>query len=257
MRFSRKLGITTLVATLIGSVAIGARADRAEAYVGDPVVIVAGTFAGQPLANIFYAPLAARLNADGRQAFIFGLPNSGLGDAAAAAADLNAFVDGVRAQTGAAKVDLIGHSQGGMVSRYYIKYLGGASEVDSMISLGAVHYGTLAANAASLLGLGSCLGVIACQQMSIGSTFLNNLNAGDDTIGNVHYTNFVTSLDTVIVPFTNGFLANDGNNKNVTIQSQCWLRYVDHVSLPLDGTVYSGIQDALAKRSIWLNCFAL
>ncbi len=117
MRFSRKLCIATVATALMGSVAIGSHADRADAYAGDPVVIVAGTFAGQPLANIFYAPLAARLQADGRQAFIFGLPGSGLGDAAAAAADLNAFVDGVRAQTGAAKVDLIGHSQGGMVSR--------------------------------------------------------------------------------------------------------------------------------------------
>jgi hypothetical protein len=31
---------------------------------------------------------------------------------------------------GAAKVDLIGHSQGGLTSRYYIKSLGGAAEVD-------------------------------------------------------------------------------------------------------------------------------
>lgn len=56
---------------------------------------------------------------------------------------------------------------------------------------------------------------------------------------------------------TYGYLANDGNNTNVTIQSQCWARYVDHISIALDGTVYSGIQDALAHRSIGLNCFAL
>lgn len=93
--------------------------------------------------------------------------------------------------------------------------------------------------------------------MSIGSAFLADLNAGDDTIGNVSYTNFATVYDTVIVPYTNSFLANDGNNTNVTVQSHCWLRYVDHVSIPLDGTVYSGIQDALAHRSISLNCFAL
>ena len=65
--------------------------------------------------------------ADGYQAFIFGLPDSGLGDIADAAHALNTFADGCTAQTGSAKVDLIGHSQGGMVSRYYIKYLGGAT----------------------------------------------------------------------------------------------------------------------------------
>ena len=90
--------------------------------------------------------------------------------------------------------------------------------------------------------------------MSIGSSFLADLNAGDDTIGNVSYTNFGTVYDTVIVPYTNSYLANDGNN---TVQSQCWARYVDHISIPLDGTVYSGIRHALAHRSISLNCFAL
>lgn len=237
---------------------LGATASApAGAVTPDPVVIVAGTFAGQGLASVYYAPLAARLQANGYRAYIFGLPNSGLGDARDAAAALKSFVANVRAQTGAAKVDLIGHSQGGMVSRYYIKYLGGANEVDSLVNLAAVNYGTAVANIAKLLGLGSCAGVISCQQMSIGSSFLADLNAGDDTIGSVSYTNFGSVNDTVIVPYTNSYLANDGNNTNVTIQSQCWLRYVDHIGIALDGTVYSGIQDALAHRSISLNCFAL
>jgi triacylglycerol lipase len=223
----------------------------------DPVVIVAGTFAGEGLASVYYAPLAARLRADGYQAFIFGLPDSGLGDSRDAAAQLNAFVDSVRAQTGAARVDLIGHSQGGMVSRYFIKYLGGVDKVDSLINLAAVNYGTAVANVAKLLGVGNCIGIVSCQQMSIGSQLLADLNAGDDTIGNVSYTNFGTVYDTIIVPYTNSFLANDGNNTNITVQSQCFLRYVDHITIPLDGTVYSGIQDALAHRSISLNCFAV
>ncbi|MGZ6912155.1 MAG: esterase/lipase family protein [Acidimicrobiia bacterium] len=246
-----------LLVSVCSAVGLGAVGAPAGAATKDPVVIVAGTFAGQGLANVYYAPLAARLRADGYQAFIFGLPDSGLGDARDAAAALNTFVDGVRAQTGAAKVDLIGHSQGGMVARYYVKYLGGANEVDSLVNLAAVNYGTAVANLAKLLGLGNCIGVVSCQQMSIGSSFLADLNAGDDTIGNVSYTNFGTVNDTVIVPYTNSFLANDGNNTNVTIQSQCWLRYVDHIGIALDGTVYSGIQDALAHRAISLSCFAL
>ena len=96
-----------------------------------------GTFAGQGVASVYYAPLAARLRADGYQPYIFGLPAVGLGDAPRRRSALNTFVDGVRAQTGAAKVNLIGHSQGGMVSRYYIKYLGGANEVDSLVNLAA------------------------------------------------------------------------------------------------------------------------
>ena len=179
-----------------------ASATPAVAAAKDPVIIVAGTFAGEGIASVYYAPLATRLRAEGYQPFIFGLPGSGLGDIAATSQALNAFADQVRVETGATRVDLIGHSQGGLVGRYYIKYIGGAGEVDSMISLAAPHYGTTLANLAKLLGLGSCLGVVACQQMAIGSTFLANLNAGDDTIGGVDYTNFATVLDEIVTPYT-------------------------------------------------------
>ena len=250
--------LVTLFAVAAAVVLPAAHASPAGAApTRDPVIIVAGTFAGEGAASVYYAPLAARLRADGYQAFIFGLPGSGLGDIANTSQALNAFADGVRAQTGAARVDLIGHSQGGLVGRYYIKYLGGAGEVDSMISLGAPHYGTSLANLANLLGLGSCLGVVACQQMAIGSSFLANLDAGDDTIGTVDYTNIASALDEIVTPYWNAFLNNDGNNHNVLVQSPCFLRVVGHIGLPLDGTVYSGIQDALAHRSISLDCFAL
>ena len=81
--------------------------------------------------------------------------------------------------------------------------------------------------------------------MAIGSSFLANLNAGDDTIGNVDYTNIASALDEIVTPYWNAFLNNDGNNHNVLVQSPCFLRVVGHIGLPLDGTVYSGIQDAL------------
>jgi triacylglycerol esterase/lipase EstA (alpha/beta hydrolase family) len=242
------LVLLALVAPLSGSAGAATR---------DPVIIVAGTSANQPLASIYYAPLAARLRADGYNAFIFGLPGGGLGDIAATSAALNNYADSVRAQTGATKIDLVGHSQGGLVGRYYIKNVGGANEVDSMISLGAPHYGTAVANIAAFLGLGNCLGIVACNQMAVGSTFLNNLNAGDDTIGTVHYTNIASIFDEVVVPYKTAFLNNDGNNTNVRLQSPCWARVVDHIGLPLDGTVYSGIADALAHAPITLNCFAL
>ena len=143
------------------------------------------------------------------------------------------------------------------MSRHYVKFLGGSGEVDSLISLGAPHYGTAVANVAKLFGLGNCIGIVSCQQMSIGSSYLANLNAGDDTIGAVRYTNIVSANDAVVVPYTTGWLANDGNNVNVRVQSPCFLRNVGHVALATDGTVYSGIQDALAGAAITLNCFAL
>jgi triacylglycerol lipase len=217
----------------------------------DPVVIVNGTFGPA----FFYEPLAKRLRGDDHQVFIFELTNLGTGDIAATAQDLADFVAGVRAQTGADKVDLVGHSQGGLVARQYVKYLGGDATVDSLISLGAPHYGTAVANIADFFGGGNCLGIVACQQMAVGSDFVNALNDGDDTIGSVRYTNFYSSLDELVRPVANASLQDGATN--VKIQSQCPLRVVEHVGLALDGTVYSGIRQALAGQPIHLDCWAV
>jgi triacylglycerol esterase/lipase EstA (alpha/beta hydrolase family) len=223
----------------------------AGAVVPDPVIIVAGTLS-PAFAN---EPLAARMRADGFQVWIFELPGLGLGDINASAQALNAFADTVRSQTGAARVDLVGHSQGGLVARSYVKYFGGAGEVDSLITLGTPNRGTAAANIATFFGFGNCFTVVACAQMAIGSAYLNDLNAGDDTIGAVRYTTFRTIYDELVRPVDNATLF-DGA-VNVKIQSQCLLRVVGHVGLILDGAVYSGIKQALNGAAIQLNCWAL
>src|ERR1017187_5484603 len=50
----------------------------------------------------------------------------GIGHIERSAEELRSFVNNVLSKTGAAKVDLVGHSQGGMMPNYYIKLLGGA-----------------------------------------------------------------------------------------------------------------------------------
>jgi len=242
------IGFLVSVLTLV---ALPFATPQAGAAAPDPVIIVAGTFS-PAFAN---EPLAARLRADGYRVWIFELPALGTGDIAASARSLNSFADSVRAQTGAAKVDLIGHSQGGLVARQYVKFAGGASEVDSLISLGAPQYGTYVANLVSFLALGNCIGVVACEQMTIGSSFLNNLNAGDDTIGNVKYTNIYTAYDELVRPVTNATLQDGATN--VKVQTKCWGRVVGHLGLILDGTVYSGVRQALQKQAINLNCWAV
>jgi len=219
---------------------------------GDPVIIVAGTFS-PAFAN---EPLAARLRADGYRTSIFVLPTGGTQDINRSAQALNAYADSVRAQTGAAKVDLVSHSQGGLVARSYVKSYGGAPEVDSLITLGTPNRGTYVANLVEFLGLGNCLDVTACRQMAIGSDYLASLNAGDDTIGSVRYTTLRTAYDELVRPVDNATLF-DGA-VNVRVQDQCWARVVGHVGLILDGSVYSGIRQALEGRtSIRLACWAL
>ncbi|WP_334143278.1 esterase/lipase family protein [Rhabdothermincola sp.] len=249
-RHRRTLIVLALVFALLG---IGApfAATAGATTTKDPVIIVAGTFS-PAIAN---EPLAARLRNDGYKVWIYELPGLGLGDIGQTSRPLATLVDQVRAQTGSAKVDLIGHSQGGLVARYYVKYLGGSAKVDRVISLGAPHYGTYVANIADFLGLGSCIGIVACEQMAIGSAFLNDLNAGPDVIAPVKYTNIYTAQDELVRPVTNATLR-DGA-ENVKVQDQCWLRVVGHLGLILDGTVYDGVRDALRNEPVRFNCWAL
>jgi triacylglycerol lipase len=228
----------------------------AQAETKDPVIVIEGTGSSQPLLPILdYNVLVERLEHDGYRTFLFRLPGAGLGDIAETSAAFRPFVDQVLSQTGASKVDLIGHSQGGLIGRYYIKFLGGATKVDSMIGIAAPHYGSQVANLASLYGVLDCLSFEFCQQSVTGSQFLQDLNGDDDTFGNVAYTNFATTLDEIVVPYTNSFQRSAGAT-NVTIQAHCPLRVVEHLLLATDGTTYSGIQDALAKRPIRLACLA-
>lgn len=221
-------------------------------------MIVAGTTATGPIADIGYSTMASRLRSDGYDVTIFGLPGFGLGDIRDTAAALADRVEEVLARTGASHVDLIGHSQGGLVSRWYVERLGGDAVVDSLVSIAAPHAGSVAANIVVLLGLGSCVGIVACQQMSVGSDFLADLNEGDDTIGEVLYTNIVTVLDEFVIPYSSGLMdESDGSVTNLVVQSQCPLRPVAHLTMATDGAVYSGIRAALRHEPLTLDCLVV
>lgn len=245
----RILAIATAIGLALTGLGVGTA--PATAAPANPVLIVAGTLSPE----FALAPLAARLSADGFAVYTMALPDAGLGDIATASAAVATKVDQIRAATGAAKVDLIGHSQGGLENRYYMKFLGGAAKVGTYVSLGTPQYGAAAANIISFFGLGNCLGITACVQMSIGSTFLAGLNAGDDTPGSSRYVAIYTIYDELVQPFTNAKM-NDGAT-NVSVQSKCPLRVVGHVGLILDGAVYGLVRSALKGGSITTNCFAL
>src|SRR5436309_2508194 len=67
------------------------------------------------------------------------------------AAGLSSFVDKVLAATGASRVDIVGHSQGGMLPRYYLKFQGGAAKVHALVGITPINHGT------TLAGLGTLL----------------------------------------------------------------------------------------------------
>ncbi|MFI5984971.1 esterase/lipase family protein [Streptomyces sp. NPDC051555] len=111
-----------------------------------------------------------------------------------------AYVDQVRRQTGAARVDVVAHSFGSLVTRWYVKFGGGASVVDHWISLAGPNHGTY-------ISWGCVIWDPACRDMSPGSYVQKKLAEGDETPGAVRYATFWSSCDEVINPDSSVALA--------------------------------------------------
>jgi triacylglycerol esterase/lipase EstA (alpha/beta hydrolase family) len=171
------------------------------------------------------------------------------GDIAQSAEQLASFVTQVLAATGARKVDLVGHSQGGMMPRYYLRFLGGAKTVHTLVGLAPSNHGTTLDGIftlANLLGVGSAFGFHcpACEQQEAGSAFLAKLNAGADTVSGVHYTVIESANDEVVTPYSSAFLSGS-NVTNTLLQGQCILDQGEHLSMPYDHIADRDVLNAL------------
>jgi triacylglycerol esterase/lipase EstA (alpha/beta hydrolase family) len=174
----------------------------------------------------------------------------GTGEIASSAQQLASFVNRVLSATGAGQVDLVGHSQGGMMPRYYLKFLGGAAKVHALVGLAPSNHGTtldgLFKLASYFPGADAFLGLLcpACSEQSAGSSFLRNLNGGGDTVAGVHYTVIESRNDEVVTPYTSAFLSGPGV-ANITLQDQCSLDQGEHLSMPYDHIADADVLNAL------------
>jgi triacylglycerol esterase/lipase EstA (alpha/beta hydrolase family) len=177
----------------------------------------------------------------------------GTGDIAASAAQLSAFVGQVLAATGASKVDLVGHSEGGMMPRYYLSFLGGAAKVHTFVALAPANYGT---TLDGLVTLGNILGLTsvvnnslsssceACVEMEQGSAFLAHLNTRP-TVRGVHYVVIESTYDEVITPWTNALLPPAPNVSTTIVNWQCSLDHTDHIEIGADPVSLADMLNAL------------
>jgi triacylglycerol esterase/lipase EstA (alpha/beta hydrolase family) len=205
-----------------------------------PVVLVHGTFADMTVSWNLISPA---LKANGYCVFALDYGNRGTGPIEQSAAELRDFVNRVLAATGAAKVSIVGHSQGGVMPRYYIKFLGGAGRVDDLVGLVPSNHGTTT----PLAPIAGDVGCVACDQQVAGSDFLRNLNSGDETPGNISYTVVTTRYDEVVTPFTSAYLAAGPRTTNVTLQDKCPLDVIDHVGIIYDAAALQWVEDALGQ----------
>lgn len=223
-----------------------------------PVILVHGTTENR-LAN--WSGLGPRLANEG---FCVFAPNYGyyngipaLTNIESSAAQLGAYVDQVLAKyPGVTKVDLVGHSQGGMMPRYYIKFLGGEAKVNRLIGLAPSNNGTTLsglANLAKVFGLTGAVQTVgpAFAQQIAGSPFITNLNAGDPTPGAVKYDVLVTNGDQVVTPYRSAFI--DGASA-WTAQSGCWLEASEHLQFSYSRRVHTKVMNLLDGKNRSLPC---
>ncbi|MFG2581419.1 esterase/lipase family protein [Streptomyces malaysiensis] len=175
----------------------------------------------------------------------------GLGAVDESAKQLSAYVDRVLAATGAAKVDMVGHSQGGMMPRYYLKFLGGAPKVNALVGIAPTNHGTTLSGLTRLLdyfpGAGDLIaeGAPGLIDQVVDSDFLRRLNEGGDTVPGVRYTVIATKYDEVATPYQAQFLSGP-NVRNVLIQDLCPTDISEHLAIGLtDGLAFHEAVNAL------------
>ncbi|MET7647484.1 alpha/beta fold hydrolase [Streptomyces sp. NPDC005426] len=220
-----------------------------------PVVLVHGTF-GNSVDN--WLVLAPYLVSRGYCVYSLdygrlpGVPFfNGLGPIGESAGQLAVFVDKVLASTGAPKADLVGHSQGGMMPNYYLKFLGGGPKVNALVGIAPDNHGTTLLGLTKLLpyfpGAGDLLdaGAPGLADQVAGSPFVTKLNSVPDTVPGVHYTVIATRYDEVVTPYRTQFL-NGPDVHNVLLQDLCPVDLSEHVLIgTTDKIAYHEVANAL------------
>lgn len=133
-----------------------------------------------------------------------------------------------------------------MMPRYWIKNLGGKDKVQDMIGLAPSNYGTELKQADFKKALGISSPCPACEQQRAGSTFLENLNSGDDTPGRGSFTQIATDDDEIIIPYTRCFLKGTTRTENITLQDYNKGLVVTHQNIYDDPFAQKLVFDALA-----------
>ncbi|MEF3112637.1 esterase/lipase family protein [Streptomyces chrestomyceticus] len=139
-------------------------------------------------------------------------------------------------RTGHNRVDLVGHSLGGLIARYYAQRLGGDLRVRTLVTLGTPHGGTRVAPLMSAHPL--------VRQMRPHSDVIEEL-ARPAPNCRTHFVCFWSDLDQLMVPAGTARIDHqDLISRSVRVSG------VGHLALPVNGAVAAGIREALGAEEV-------
>jgi triacylglycerol lipase len=127
------------------------------------------------------------------------------------------------------KIDIIGFSMGGLVSRYYIQRLGGIDRVQRFITISSPHNGTFAAHFSTRPG---------CVQMRPESEFIQDLNRDTNSLKGLQFTSLWTPFDLMILPPTSSRLG---------IGTETMIPVLTHPLMVYDSRSLNAIVNALSQ----------
>ncbi|MEU9287703.1 alpha/beta fold hydrolase [Streptomyces sp. NPDC048275] len=229
-----------------------------------PVVLVHGTLGDR---ESVWRKAASALRAAGHRIFrlnygeLPALPGLyGLGDIRKSTKELAEFVDRVLADTKASKVDLVGHSQGGMIPHYYLKYLGGAGKVRRVVGIAPSNHGVEVAGLTALVRQVPGVQAVvedkvlfrlspAFTQLLHDSEFVGELVAPGDTVDGVGYTVLWSTRDELVQPPESQQLRParpDHPVTNTCLQIIAPQNRTTHLAMPYDPIVVRETLKALA-----------
>ncbi|WP_155058570.1 esterase/lipase family protein [Streptomyces blattellae] len=152
-------------------------------------------------------------------------------DIRTAAELLARHIEEICERTGSKQVDIVGHSLGGLIARYYVQRLGGDVRVKTLVTLGTPHSGT---RVAPLMNAHPIV-----RQMRPGSDVLEELSRPAPGC-RTHFVSFWSDLDHLMEPLEAACIDHpDLQAHNVRVSG------VGHLALPVHPAVAAGIRQAL------------
>ncbi|MFE7436862.1 esterase/lipase family protein [Streptomyces tendae] len=152
-------------------------------------------------------------------------------DIRTAAELLGRHIEEICERTGSERVDVVGHSLGGLIARYYVQRLGGDLRVRTLVTLGTPHAGT------KVVPLANAHPIV--RQMRPGSAVIEELTMPAPGC-RTRFVSFWSDLDRVMDPLETACLDHpDLSVQNVRVSG------IGHLALPVHPTVATGIRQAL------------
>ena len=177
------------------------------------------------------------------------LPGSAMGDIQVAG-EYVVYAIRTMHQVAGRRIEIVGHSQGGMVPRWALRFWPDTRQmVDDVVGLAPSNHGTPVANGACIP---DCAPAIWQQRSN--ANFIAALNSRQETFSGISHTVVYTHADEVLPPNlnsngTSSLHTGGGAISNIAIQDVCPLDVADHIGVgSYDNTAYAIAIDALTHQ---------